>query len=1032
MITVLAVVCLAYPAYAIDPTRMLSQYIRDHWGVEKGFSAGSVTSFAQTPDGYLWIGTQKGLIRFDGLTFRLLQQPSPTTFSIGAVQALMTDAEGNLWILLQNTRLLRYNDGKLELCREEAESGITSLGRRGDGAVLFSSVTLGALTNRRGRFEILTSPADRAPAEGTATTEADNRNTRFSWATQLVTHRFAAPNSVITSIAETSDGKVWLGSQDKGLFYMSAGTVLAARRGQFNYRINCLLSLGNREVWVGTDRGIVRWNGEEVTAAGVPSLLRHVQILSMIRDRDGNLWVGTASGLIRVNADGASVNRGIGPVTALLEDREGNLWIGTAGVLERLRNSAFVTYSAAVLKSQSTGALYVDAEGKTWFAPTEGGLRWLKGGKSEAVVVAGLGQDIVYSISSSGKNELWVGRQRGGLTHLSDVNGSIIAKTYTQSDGLPQNAVYAVHQNRDGSVWSATLSGGVSEYNGQHFTTYTTANGLASNKVSSIAEGNDGTMWFGTPNGLSELTKNEWRTYSVQNGLPSLNVNCLLPDSKGILWIGTADGLALLSADHQIHVPRSVPDFIHEAVFGMAEDKDGQLWVATADHILQLNRNSLIKDAVTEADVREYGIDDGLSGTEGVQRYQSVVADSHGRVWFSTNGGLSSVDPSRSAAASASVLVHIESVVADGTAFDPRNPIHFPPGTRRTSFRYVGLSLSNAESVRYRYRLDGVDRGWSEAGTDREATYSNVGAGTYRFRVMASNSYGIWNDTAASIDFSILPEFYQTNWFRMSCAAAFFGVLGAIYQLRLQQLRRQFNVALEARVNERIRIARELHDTLLQTLHGLMFRFQAARNLFARRPGEALEALDSAIKRTEQAIAESRDAIKDLRIANSSSTDLEELLTEAGQELATSIGANSNGPTFQLIVAGERQDLSPGIRDEVFRIGRELLRNAFQHAHAQHIEAEIRYADHALILLVRDDGKGIDPTVVKEGGRPGHWGLPGIRERAKQIRSHLDLWTENRAGTEVQLTVPAAAAYKTSSKRSVFRLFQRRQGFMSQ
>src|SRR5215468_9960470 len=435
MMAVLAVVCLACPVHALDPNRMLSQYIRDRWGVEKGFTAGSVTSFEQTPVCYLWIGTEKGLIRFDGLTFRLFQQASPASFSIGAVQALMTDAEGNLWILLQNTRILRYHDGKIELGREEAESGITSVGRRADGTVLFSSVTLGALTNHDGRFEILTSPADRAPAEGTATTEADNRNTRFSWATQLVAHRFAAPNSVIISTAETSDGKMWLGTQDKGLFYMSGGRVFAAPRGQFNYRINCLLALANRELWVGTDRGMVRWDGAKVTLAGVPSLLRRGRILSMIRDRDGNLWVGTASGLIRVNGDGASVDRGRGAVSALFVDREGNLWIGTARVLQRLRNSAFVSYSAASVKSQSTGALYVDPQGKTWFAPSEGGLRWLKGGNSEVVAAAGLGQDIVYSISSSRKNELWVGRQRGGLTHLSNVNGSIIARTYTQSDG---------------------------------------------------------------------------------------------------------------------------------------------------------------------------------------------------------------------------------------------------------------------------------------------------------------------------------------------------------------------------------------------------------------------------------------------------------------------------------------------------------------------------------------------------------------------------------------------------------------------
>jgi signal transduction histidine kinase len=238
-------------------------------------------------------------------------------------------------------------------------------------------------------------------------------------------------------------------------------------------------------------------------------------------------------------------------------------------------------------------------------------------------------------------------------------------------------------------------------------------------------------------------------------------------------------------------------------------------------------------------------------------------------------------------------------------------------------------------------------------------------------------------------------------------------------------LRRQFAIGLEARLNERTRIARDLHDTLLQSLHGLMFRFQAARNMFARRPEEAMEALDGAIRRTEEAIAESRDAIKGLRIERTPTTNLRELLTAAGQELETSDDGNTNRPTFRVIVEGEQRDLSPGIQDDVYGIGRELLRNAFQHAHAHHIEAEIRYDDHALILLVRDDGKGIDPTVVKEGGRPGHWGLPGVGERAKQIRAQLDFWTENRAGTEVQLSVPAAIAYKAATDRSRFRLFRR-------
>jgi signal transduction histidine kinase len=347
-----------------------------------------------------------------------------------------------------------------------------------------------------------------------------------------------------------------------------------------------------------------------------------------------------------------------------------------------------------------------------------------------------------------------------------------------------------------------------------------------------------------------------------------------------------------------------------------------------------------------------------------------------------------------------------------------------PARTRDLEIDYTALSYLAPQKVLFRYRLEGRDVEWQEPGTRRQAFYNDLHPGPYTFRVIACNNDGVWNESGASLKFSILPAYYQTEWFRACCLALFLLLLAGAYQLRVRHLRRQFAIGLQARLNERTRIARDLHDTLLQTLHGLMFRFQAARNMFARRPEEALEALDGAINRTEQAIAESRDAIKGLRVEHARSAELKELLTAAGQELA-SFDGNSNRPTFQLIVAGERQDLSASIQDEVYRIGRELLRNAFQHAQAHHIEAEIRYDGQALILLVRDDGKGIDPTVVKEGGRPGHWGLPGIRERAKQIQGHLEFWTENRAGTEVQLTIPGTVAYETYAAKSIFNIFRR-------
>src|SRR5208282_353906 len=491
----------------------------------------------------------------------------------------------------------------------------------------------------------------------------------------------------------------------------------------------------------------------------------------------------------------------------------------------RLRHSLFVTYSIDGPRSQSTGAVSVDSEDRTWVAPIDGGLRWLRGEKQGSGTVAGLDHDIVYSIADGEKNELWLGRQRGGLTRLRYVHGSLVAKTYTKADGMAQDSVYAVYRSRNGTIWSGTLSGGVSALRNGQFTTYTTASGLASNTVSSIAEQADGTMWFGTPNGLSELSKDVWRTYSVRDGLGSPDVNCLLVDSTGVLWIGTANGLALLTAG-KILMPHKRLDSLHEPIFGITEGKNGQLWIATASHILQVSASGLANDTLKESEVREYALSDGLRGTEGVKRYRSVITDAKGQVWFSTNRGLSVVDLTRGAGNSPPALVHIVGVSADGNPFDLEEPLRIPPAKARITFRFVGLSLKNSEQVRYRYQLDGFEQGWSEPTSNREVTFGNLRPRSYRFRVMACNSDGIWNGPEATIGFDVQPTLAQTWWFR-AALLLFTGLATlAIYRLRVHQLTGLLHLRFEERLAERTRIAQELHDTLLQSFQGLTLRLQ--------------------------------------------------------------------------------------------------------------------------------------------------------------------------------------------------------------
>jgi PAS domain S-box-containing protein len=425
-------------------------------------------------------------------------------------------------------------------------------------------------------------------------------------------------------------------------------------------------------------------------------------------------------------------------------------------------------------------------------APIHGGLRWLKEGKSGVVTADGIANDVVYSIAGTSKDDVWVGRQKRGLTHLLYSGNSFTAKTYTQADGLAQNTVYTVYRAHDGTVWAGTLNRGVSELRNGHFTNYTTTDGLAANTISSIAEGPDGTMWFGTPNGVSAISQKRWRNYTVTDGLPSGDVNCLLQDSMGHLWIGTAEGLAYLSDGH-VHVPGAVPDSLRAAIFGVAQDKNGWLWIATAGKVLQLNRSKLLKDAMGDGDVREYGLADGLESTEGVKRSRSVVSDSAGRIWFSLTGGVSVVNPSRISDNSVPALPHIEAITADNNIarLDASVRVRIPPSPRRITFEYTGLSLAAPGRIRFRYFLEGFDSSWSQAVVAREAVYTNLGPGSYRFRLVASNSEGLWNGPETAIVLNVEPAYYQTYWFRLSCFAAFVALLWALHRWRIHQVSSQ-------------------------------------------------------------------------------------------------------------------------------------------------------------------------------------------------------------------------------------------------
>jgi signal transduction histidine kinase/ligand-binding sensor domain-containing protein len=824
-------------------------------------------------------------------------------------------------------------------------------------------------------------------------------------------------------MAATTAGETWLGTEDKGLFVLNAdGSTAAAPSGLSGKKITSLLSLQGPQLWIGTSEGVVLWTGTEFTRAGVPTALQHAEILSLIRDSDMNIWIGTAHGLLRYNSKGVSFlsERGStinSPVSALFEDREHNLWIGGPRALERLRDSAFVTYSVADgLPSDRNGPVFVDAEGRTWFAPLDGGLHWIKGEQQGSITEAGLAQDVVYSISGR-ENERWLGRQRGGLTVLRTSGGSVTAKTYTLADGLGQNSVYAVHQSRDGTVWAGTLGSGVSAFRNGQFSTYTTSNGVSSNMVTSIAESPDGTVWFATSNGLSAFSNGQWRIFTVKDGLPSADLNYVLVDSGGVLWIGSTAGIAFLRSDH-IQVPMGMPELLREPVFGIAEDRDGWLWIATSNHVLRVNPSGLLQSRLSEADVREYGPTDGLLGTEGVKRHQSVVTDPLGRIWFSMNRGLSVVDPNRAAGNSAGALVHVETITVDGNALGPQRPIQISSARQRITFDYAGLSLSAPERVRYRYKLDGFDHDWCEPTTIRTAIYTNLRPGKYRFRVIASNSDGVWNGDEAAVALAVTPTLWQTLWFRLALVFCAGLATLAVYRFRMHQVTRLLNARFEERLAERTRIAQDLHDTLLQgVLSASMQLHVGVDQLPDGSPARAT--LDRVVNLMGHVIDEGRNTLRGLRSSIENPQDLVTALSRVSQEFG-----GQDGVDFRVVVEGPSLPLRCVIRDDVYSIGREALVNAFRHSEASSIEVELEYAPTLLTIVIRDNGCGIDPEMLKTG-RAGHWGLSGMRERAERIGAKLKVMSRPGRGTEVELSVPGHVAFESKASPTASKWFGR-------
>jgi signal transduction histidine kinase/ligand-binding sensor domain-containing protein len=967
---------------ALDQTRGLSQYIHDEWGPSKGYSGGRVYGFAQSADGYLWIANEKGLTRFDGLSFENIAVPQSTAAGGATVSGVAADG-GTIWARLGASSLVSYRDGEFE----EAAHGLTT-------------GTVGALTSEAGG-DILVASSDLGLAR--------LKNGRFV----TVVYPDLLPQTPVVSVAETGRD-IWLGTRDAGLFRFDGYRVSRVDARLPDAKINALVPGSNGEMWIGTDRGVTRWSPNGIVNMVPPAPLGEIPVLALLRDRESNIWVAAgARGVVRITGSGMSWfrnwdARARGIATAVFEDREGNIWIGTSRGIERLRDGVFAAYPELPnASSDRTGPVYVDQSDRTWFATTDGGLFWLAGDRARRVDVAGLSSDTVYSLDGHNR-DLWVGRQVGGLTHLRVTDAGAAATSYTTKEGLAQDSVFVVHVAHDESVWAGTLSAGVSRLRDGMFQTYTTKDGLASDSVTAIAESNDGTMWFGSPRGVSRLSGNTWRTYTMSDGLPTEEVNALLANGDGEVWVGTSGGLAVLQRGAERWEPGET---VHEAVVGLAQDRTGALWCATSDRLLRISRATSINGATaTGGNIREYDAADGLVSRESFKRQRTLAVDSKGRVWYASTSGLAVADPSRFARPIPPTILTIQQIAADDLVQRPQGPIAFPSSHRRTSISFVGLSLAVPERVRYRYRLDGFDSAWSVPSSGHTAVYTNLGPGLYLFRVMATDSNGEWSGPEQTLAFQVVPTLWQMTWFRVAMLVLASLAVFTTYRLRLAHVSRRLNRRFEERLTERTRIAQELHDTLLQGFVSAAMHLDVA---VSRVPedSDVRGQLSHVLDMMRRVVDEGRHAIRGLRSPGGAADDLKVALTSVAQDLGI-----METTKFRVVVEGRPRSVHAPIRDDLYRIGREALTNAVRHASARLIEVELTYRPDRLTIVIRDDGIGIDEHMA-QSGREGHWGLSGMRERAEAIGGRLAVRSRAGAGTEVEISVSGAVAFRTDESR---------------
>lgn len=961
-----AALAAAPPACAQPPLqRSFAQYNARAWHLVDG-APPDIWALAQSREGWLWLGTGAGLYRFDGITFEPVI-PRFGRFPSRNITALLADPDGSLWIGYYSGQVSRLHGNRLETFGE-GNAVVEELARSGDGVVwaALSGAQGGLLRVSHGRAERIGAaqgvPPGRvysvvAARDGAIwiTTQVDIR-VRRPGASQFAVVRPARPR---TRLAQAPDGLVWASGDPKD-------AAAPPRQG--------------------------------LAIAPQPPGLRTPGADRMYFDRTGSLWRtlfdggvlqtrGLAPGLPRPPLfTRLGIRQGLPSLVAvpLLEDRESNLWIGTNLGLFRLRPvSAAValgvddkTLGGFQLAVLPDGTVYAANPSSLYRAAAGGPLQLVRHFDAPIVQIEADGSDLILTLPD----------------RVLRVRGTTVARVDVPRPPGPIRG----WSRTGGTIWITVEDAGVFRLADGHWQRIAAPE--ASGGRLHTPSGPGGGSWFYSQHRLYQ------RHGEALKPVPGDDIGtiALLSAGPAGLLVGGELGLARLEQGRLRGIDAAREPALG-GITGLVQTADGTVWINGVQGLVKTSKAALDAAFASPRTPLRHHLFTAADGLPGVAQQDAqkstAVRGGDGRIWVADNVGIGWIDPARIVQNLLPPPVVIRSLTANGATFAAPRDVALPAGTANLRIAYTALSLAEAERVRFRYRLVGVDRGWIDAGTAREAYYANLAPGTWRFQVIAANNDGVWNNTGATVSFTIAPHFTQTGWFRLLAAGLGVGILWLLYAWRMREQMARERARAEAQSAERERIARELHDTLLQSMQGLMLRFQAAS--YATEPGsQAQLLLDSALDRADDVMVEARDRVMGLRHIHAAGDPqplIEELarcLTEEG----LTVTVTREGPPLRYV---------PAQLEHILAIVQEALANVRRHAGTMAVTVALRSTRNRLEITVEDAGTGIAPAILAAGGRPGHYGLQGMRERAASLEGTLTIEQARPRGTRVRLMIPA-------------------------